>query len=120
MKISEQLLQCAAEVRRGWTQFALEDNSGNVCAYGAMNRVAYGGAMRLGDNIQRLGLVRYLQKALGQSIPTIVDWNNAFTRTQENVAQAFELAAILAEQDEARIGVSETMPAYVEVMGITQ
>ena len=115
MKISEQLLQCAAEVRKGWCQNALIDNHGNVCAIGAMSRVLCGQAE---GNCNRLPLMRYLWRSIGSD--TTAYWNNAPGQTQENVAQAFELAAILAEQDEARIGVSETMPECVEAVGVAR
>ena len=118
MKVSEQLLQCAAEVRRGWAQGALEDINGGVCAHGAMNRVVSGDASVLmtGEELpKKMRLTEYLWKALGHY--SVVNWNNAPSQTQENVAQAFELAAILAEQDEARISVSGTMP---ECVGVAQ
>ena len=117
MKISEQLLQCAAEVRRGWCQCALEDESGGVCAHGAIHRVVAGKAkISLTQELHynKMPLVEYLWKALGHC--RIASWNNAPDQTQENVAATFELAAILAEQDEARIGVSETKANLAEVM----
>lgn len=115
MKISEQLLQCAAEVKRGWCQGALINSDGKVCALGAMGLVLFGDAKTEGS---RLMLSEYMWRALCHY--NIVAWNNAPDQTQENVAQTFELAAILAEQDEARIGVSETMAASAETMEVVQ
>ena len=113
MKISEQLLQCAIEVRRGWCQGRafIGDNG---CSIGIIYRV--GGPT---TTYVTVGMLKgYLKTAINQS--SIVAWNDTCTQTQENVAQAFELAAILAEQDEARIGVSDAMPECVEVAGIMQ
>lgn len=40
MKASEHLAAARDEIEKGWTQGTLEDQAGNVCAVGALNRVA--------------------------------------------------------------------------------
>lgn len=40
MKASEHLAAARDEIEKGWTTGTLEDQAGNVCAVGALNRVA--------------------------------------------------------------------------------
>lgn len=40
MKASEHLAAARDEIEKGWTQGTLQDNAGNVCAVGALKRVA--------------------------------------------------------------------------------
>ena len=102
MTISDSLRACAAEVRRGWTQGNLEDSAGRVCAVGAMYRV-----LKLDDAVwpivwspQARAVGAYLLRAIGRSdMAEIFQWNDAKSQTQETVALAFELGAILVEHD---------------------
>ena len=40
MKASQHLAAARDEIEKGWTQGTLQDNAGNVCAVGALKRVA--------------------------------------------------------------------------------
>lgn len=40
MKASEHLAAARDEIEKGWTKGELQDNAGNVCAVGALKRVA--------------------------------------------------------------------------------
>jgi hypothetical protein len=118
MLISEVLKAGAERVRQGWCQYALEDYRGGVCAQGAILSVTEGCANPFfHKSVTAINWVRfgratdYINRAINSS--DITRWNNAPGQTAENVAQALELAAILAEQDERAVKADQ--PAAVAV-----
>ncbi len=90
MPTTADLLRRAAwRIRQGWCQDRMADTAGNVCALGAIHEVA--------DQGRRFELHAELLRTIG--FLHIDTWNDAPDQTQENVAQAFELAAITWEQE---------------------
>ena len=96
---SERLLACAQLIREGWCQDAgsgMVNGQPRRCAYIAMRDVA----MLAADYMSGIGVLRhYLVQAIGRD--DVVAWNDSYQQTAENVALGFELAAILAAQEEA-------------------
>jgi hypothetical protein len=107
MLASKILRKAAQRVQKGWCQHALDDGRGGVCVLGAMLWAAEGIAdpffRGLSLNVDLdwdrfTHIQEYLSRTLSDR--NIVGWNNSRDQTAENVAQALELAAVLAEQDE--------------------
>jgi hypothetical protein len=105
MTTQEVLRAAVTEVRRGWTQLRLEDENRRVCSLGAIGRVVFGQAYRLDtalvqDTIHALASVLpgRLPAPFFSDLDAIVEWNNAEGRTAEEVALAFEFAALCEEQ----------------------
>lgn len=113
MTDAERLRYGAERVRHGWCQDRLWTDAGEVCAVGALIHGTYLRAMH-----EVAHLVAYVAKAINRvgaddydSWDHVVNWNNAEGQTAENVAQALELAAVLAEQEQQQ----EAQPALVGV-----
>jgi hypothetical protein len=102
MLTSETLREAAKEIRAGCCQGVYEDDRGGVCANGALMRVIDGKAewSPSSDWLRFKAATTYVHLALQGDQRDLAFWNNAPDQTQENVALAFELAAVLAEQDE--------------------
>ena len=95
---SERLLACAQLIRNGWCQgggSGTWDGQPRRCAYLAMQAVA----MLDADYMSGIAVLRhYLVQAIGRD--DVVAWNDSYQQTAENVALGFELAAMLAAQEE--------------------
>ena len=118
MLVSEQLEQCAEEIRGGWCQGEMYTKRGRVCALGAIERV-----VEHGPKGAHWPLVTMLLKVIPTSI---VDWNDSPTQTQAGVIQGFLDAAALARLDEpAVLELPSTPPTHfdffenrLEVVGV--
>jgi hypothetical protein len=102
MTVPELLRAAAARVRRGWCQGTLFDEHDNVCALGAIDRLA--------ENYDLAhAATEMLESLIGPSrdYAAIPKWNDAEGQTAENVATAMELAALCWEQQ-----------AHVEAQGV--
>jgi hypothetical protein len=104
--VPEFLRQAANRIRQGWCQYALADDAGGVCAVGALNWVQNGSGDLCLITDEWMGAHEQLTRTLKSD--NIVQWNNAPDQTAENVAQAFEFAALLYEQEHAPKDAAET------------
>jgi ubiquinone/menaquinone biosynthesis C-methylase UbiE len=102
---AENLRLAAAEVRKGWCQFVLEDDADRVCALGAIKRVlTRNGRTWTCDLADFPPEILALASALHINLDPrrwgyeIAQWNNDEKQTVENVALAFEYAAVLCLQ----------------------
>lgn len=102
MKTSELLRKAADEIRRrGWTQRSYGSDEVNykncaVCALGAIHAViGNGDPWYLG--LEGDGARNELARVVGEKLPH--RWNDAEGRTVEEVLDAFERAALKAEED---------------------
>lgn len=83
------LTAARAEVAKGWCQRALEDEHGNVCALGALNRVTSGDARC--DQEMPEGLYGVLWDHVPDH-QSVASYNNAETTTQQDVLNLFDKA----------------------------
>ena len=109
----------AALVRQGWTQGQLAEHTPDgrylVCAIGAINMATYGDADWRDTDVRDRDYpeVVFFGEAMGLSNPrtgeivsrapmltAVVDWNNAVGRTAQEVSDALEMVAMLAEAEE--------------------
>ena len=105
----DKLREAAARVRAGWGQGLLIDRYGNVCAVGSLGIIHPKHiCQQIREHAEEL---RFLVLAIGrESIGeydasvsdaiVVQSWNDAQTQTAENVVLTFELAAILADEEE--------------------
>ena len=95
------LLDAAAEVRKGWCQFALENN-GAVCVRGGMMRATgIDPAGAVAWEWDALPVARAADERLAQYLGNTSDsnaaWNNAPGRTADEVIAALEAAAFMED-----------------------
>ncbi len=91
------LLKAAEEVRKGWCQFARQDEQGRVCVIGAMARVSAGDPeAQLDPDEYPAALIAWerLRDHLGLGYGGLPRWNNAPERTAEEVASVMEAVAL--------------------------
>jgi hypothetical protein len=93
MDTLEILIAARAEVEKGWCKHALEDDGGNVCLLGALNRAEVGDAYGHGD---APGPYVALCNALPNQRLAPHEFNNAPDTTQTDVLALFD-RAIIAE-----------------------
>jgi hypothetical protein len=97
MKPSEVLRDAMKHVEAGWCKGQYDDNKGNVCAVGALRKVAaqedvcWDVYVTAGSRmIQFLGYEG--------SMLDIVDWNDSIATTKQDVLHAMEKTAIQCEE----------------------
>lgn len=98
-------------------------STGRVCANGALAR-ATGAVMLTADHDGRVMVLWNAETAAGREhridarralrevigFGSVEDWNDGVGQTAENVAAAMELAAVLADEREARLLEQERAP----------
>jgi hypothetical protein len=88
----------ADRVRRGWTQYQLSNEHGDVCAFGALNFAMHGHADYSHDReaVFRLGadIAQVLNISNGPGAAfRLADWNNRPERTKQQVVNGLKRAA---------------------------
>lgn len=118
MTTADVLRRAADRVRVGWTQGTMFDfKSHGVCALGAINSVLIVADL---DSAQGYEAMEWLARAIGVSNNSglaglkIGAWNDDPGQTAENVALAFEAAALLYEQAQALATEQETPHAVTD------
>lgn len=103
MKTSELLRKAADEIRRrGWRQedfgsYEVDHKNCPVCAWGAVNIVVNGDPWSADLDTETIIDWMATKLELGASVPA---WNDEIGRTVEEVLDAFERAAVAAEEEE--------------------
>lgn len=110
LTVPDVLRRAATRVRQKWCQGSYRDDSGGVCALGAIEELI------LSSEPRRSGIDDYFLAVVaedaiehGLCLPTdelrhrpVPLWNDAPGQTAENVACGLELAALLYEQKHAQ------------------
>ena len=83
------------EIERGWNQHALEDQYGNVCAKGALQRVCVGWTGWGCANTMYLEAVDLLNDAIPETYPVrlVAAYNDDPSTTKADVLALFDRAA---------------------------
>ena len=97
------LIQAAEYLRQGWCQSRYHDEQGNVCIYGAINKVVLGvpnTSRFIGVNTEKYKLIGDIHRKITKQITKTVghfmgisEWNDSPLRTQKQAAELLDKAA---------------------------
>jgi hypothetical protein len=96
MTLAKTFELAAAEIeKRGWCRESIEDESGAVCAWGAVKAVL-GGSPRCTTSLDALNAERYWEESTGR---IMVVWNDAAGRSAEQVTAKLRELSIRAKEE---------------------